>query len=99
MFIAQLPQIPSLQLRLKVSVGSNFILNANQCIKHHRSSLIKIKSIGLHTGLRGGLIRIPSVDMKSLDARLGAGAGSLTVLVFDGGVGFTLEARASLDPT
>ena len=27
------------------------------------------------------------------------GAGSLTVLVFGGGVGFTLEARASLDPT
>lgn len=28
-----------------------------------------------------------------------SGAGSLTVLVFDGGVGFTLEAVASLDPT
>jgi hypothetical protein len=28
-----------------------------------------------------------------------SGTGSLTVLVFDGGVGFTLEASASLDPT
>ena len=48
----------------------DLILNANQCIKHHRSCLVQIQCIALHARLGGWLVGIPAVDVEGLDLAL-----------------------------
>jgi hypothetical protein len=50
--------------------GIDFVLDPNQSIQHHRSSLVQIQGVRLHAWLLGRMIRIPSVDVKGLDPGL-----------------------------
>jgi len=45
----------------------NFILDANQSIQHHRTRLLQIESVGLHSWLGSRLIWVPAVDVEGLD--------------------------------
>lgn len=49
----------------------DLILNTNQSIQHHRTGLVQVKGIALHTRLLGGSIGIPAVDMEGLGTRRG----------------------------
>lgn len=55
--------------------GINFILDADQGIEHHGTRLVQIQSVRLHARLRGGLIRVPAINVERLNfcilARLG----------------------------
>lgn len=45
----------------------NLVLDSDQRIQHHRSSLVQIQSIALHAWLVCWFIWIPSVDVEGLD--------------------------------
>ena len=45
----------------------DLVLNANERIQHHRTGLVQVERIRLHSRLRRGLIRIPAVDVECLD--------------------------------
>lgn len=55
----------------------NFVLDANQSIQHHRSSLVEVEGIGLHARLAAGLVGVPSVDVECLDLAVGVLLGLL----------------------
>jgi len=48
----------------------NLILNPNQRIQYHRTRLIQIQRVALHSGLGGWLIGVPAVDVEGLDSGL-----------------------------
>lgn len=45
----------------------HLVLDANQGVQHHRTSLVQVEGVGLHARLAGGLIGVPSVDLECLD--------------------------------
>lgn len=46
------------------------VLDSDECIEHHGSSLVQVESVRLHLGLGCRLIRVPSVDVERLDLGL-----------------------------
>jgi hypothetical protein len=44
----------------------DLILDSDQSIQHHRSSLVQIQGITLHARLGGWLVGVPSVDVEGL---------------------------------
>jgi hypothetical protein len=55
----------------------HLILNPNERIQHHGSSLVQVERVRLHLGLGRGLIWVPSVDVEGLGLRIFAGLGVL----------------------
>lgn len=51
--------------------GVNLVLDANERVQHHGSRLVQVEGVGLHAGLLGGLIRVPSVDLEGLGLCVG----------------------------
>jgi hypothetical protein len=47
------------------------VLDSDKGIENHGSSLVKIQSVGLETGLLAGGIGVPSVDLEGLHLGLG----------------------------
>lgn len=66
----------------------DLVLDADQSVQHHGSRLVEIEGVALHLGLGGGLIRVPAVDVESLDlcvgVRLGLVEGGCLGLGHDG---------------
>ena len=60
----------------------HLVLNANQCIQHHRARLVQIERVRLHFRFLRGRIGRPTVDVESLCS----GLGGLRGLVDGGGV-------------
>jgi hypothetical protein len=48
----------------------HLVLDPDQCVQHHRSSLVEVKLVRLHLGLGGWLIGVPSVDVEGLGLRI-----------------------------
>lgn len=48
--------------------GVDLVLYPDQSVEHHRTGLVQIQRVGLHPGLLRGRIRVPSVDVESLDS-------------------------------
>lgn len=40
------------------------VLDADERVENHRSGLVEVESIALHTGLLGGRVRVPTVDLE-----------------------------------
>lgn len=54
----------------------DFVLDPDQSVQHHGTSLVQVERITLHSGFRPRLVRIPPVDMESLDLCILARAGA-----------------------
>jgi hypothetical protein len=79
----------------------NLVLDPNQGIQHHRAGLVKVERVGLHAGLRRGLIWVPSVDLERLDLRIlldrrGLRDGGCLACGLDGGVRASEDRRYCL---
>lgn len=48
----------------------HFILNFQQCVQHHRRTIVQIQLILLHVRLLIGLVRTPAINFECFDARL-----------------------------
>jgi hypothetical protein len=55
--------------------GVNLVLDADERIQHHRAGLVQVERVRLHLGLRGRLVRVPSVDVEGLCLRILLGLG------------------------
>lgn len=63
--------------------GVDLVLNTDQSVQHHGTSLVQVQGVGLHSGLLGGLVRVPAVDMEGLDP----GSLRLRRILHGGGLG------------
>jgi len=60
--------------------GVDLVLDSDQGIQHHRTGLVQIQGIALHSWLRRWLVWVPSVDVECFDLGLWVRSG-----LFDGG--------------
>lgn len=57
--------------------GVDLVLDADERVQHHGAGLVEVERVRLHLGLRRRLVRVPSVDVERLGARILAGLGLL----------------------
>ena len=63
-----------------------FVLDPDESVEHHRTGLVQVELVVLHSGLLARLVRVPAVDLEGLHVGLLGGVGLDGLSRFDGRV-------------